>query len=706
MTRIQPGSGTFTASAEPAHDPELLRARALGALTTARERTALLTSCVADEELTAQHSPLMSPLVWDLAHIGNQEEQWLLRTVARREALRPEIDSVYDAFEHPRSERPTLPLLSPTEARGYAAKVRGRALDVLERAPLRGGPWLFSHNGSVQGWPGSVAGLVGTVEPEALLGMEARNDAAFVWALALRRLRAGTPLGQSLAETVVALDAAAPDSRLNLLLTDGAAIAATTWGDSLWYRTEPAPAGSGPASRAGARCGQTAPELGELASGGAVVVASEPYDDDPRWVEVPNRTLVTATRSGVRLTPIEHRAPLGGHPGSGGGGHPASSGAAPGPGPGAPHRSPSARPPPARPAARGAERLQPVAPGHGSAARRPAPAPVAAAQGVVTVSPFALTRTLPDDATAAALRADVSAGLTAESKWLPPKWFYDARGSELFEEITQLPEYYPTRAEREILAARAPAIAAATGARTLVELGSGSSEKTRLLLDALPDLAAYVPVDVSGSALELAGDALLAERSGLTVHALVADFQQVLALPKTPGPRLLVFLGGTIGNLLPAERTRFLAAVRALLAPGDALLLGTDLVKEEETLLAAYDDAAGVTAAFNKNVLSVLNRELGADFDPGAFTHVAHWDREREWIEMRLRATAALTVKIPAVDLAVSFAAGEELRTEVSAKFRRTGVDAELSAAGLDLRHWWTDGAERFALSLATPVAP
>lgn len=322
------------------------------------------------------------------------------------------------------------------------------------------------------------------------------------------------------------------------------------------------------------------------------------------------------------------------------------------------------------------------------------------------MSPFALTRTLPDDATAAALRADVSAGLTAESKWLPPKWFYDARGSELFEEITQLPEYYPTRAEREILAARAPAIAAATGARTLVELGSGSSEKTRLLLDALPDLAAYVPVDVSGSALELAGDALLAERSGLTVHALVADFQQVLALPKTPGPRLLVFLGGTIGNLLPAERTRFLAAVRALLAPGDALLLGTDLVKEEETLLAAYDDAAGVTAAFNKNVLSVLNRELGADFDPGAFTHVAHWDREREWIEMRLRATAALTVKIPAVDLAVSFAAGEELRTEVSAKFRRTGVDAELSAAGLDLRHWWTDGAERFALSLATPVAP
>ncbi|MER0246915.1 L-histidine N(alpha)-methyltransferase [Streptomyces sp. HSW2009] len=320
------------------------------------------------------------------------------------------------------------------------------------------------------------------------------------------------------------------------------------------------------------------------------------------------------------------------------------------------------------------------------------------------MSPFALTRTLPVDATAAALRADVAAGLGAAPKWLPPKWFYDARGSELFEEITRLPEYYPTRAEREILAARAPEIAAASGARTLVELGSGSSEKTRLLLDALPDLRAYVPVDVSSSALELAGQALLAERPGLTVHALVADFQQALALPQTPGPRLVVFLGGTIGNLLPAERAHFLAAVRTLLEPDDALLLGTDLVKEEATLLAAYDDAAGVTAAFNKNVLSVLNRELGADFQPADFDHVAHWDAEREWIEMRLRARSAVTAKIPALDLAVSFAAGEELRTEVAAKFRRAGISTELAAAGLALRQWWTDGADRFALSLATPA--
>ncbi|MET9776936.1 L-histidine N(alpha)-methyltransferase [Streptomyces sp. NPDC006367] len=317
------------------------------------------------------------------------------------------------------------------------------------------------------------------------------------------------------------------------------------------------------------------------------------------------------------------------------------------------------------------------------------------------MSPFRLTRTLPEDATDAALRADVLTGLTSTPKSLPPKWFYDARGSELFEEITALPEYYPTRAEREILAGRAGEIAAATGARTLVELGSGSSEKTRHLLDALTGLAAYVPVDVSVSALTGAGEAIAAERPDLHVHALLADFTDGLALPDTPGPRLVAFLGGTIGNLLPAERAAFLTSVRALLSSGDALLLGTDLVKDERVLVRAYDDAAGVTAAFDKNVLAVINRELGADFAPAAFDHVAVWDAEREWIEMRLRARTAQTVKIQALDLAVEFAAGEELRTEVSAKFRREGVRAELSAAGLDLTHWWTDGEGRFALSLS-----
>lgn len=320
------------------------------------------------------------------------------------------------------------------------------------------------------------------------------------------------------------------------------------------------------------------------------------------------------------------------------------------------------------------------------------------------MSPFLLTRTLPMDATDAALRADVLSGLTRHPKTLPPKWFYDARGSELFEEITRLPEYYPTRAEREILAARAEEIAAASGARTVIELGSGSSEKTRHLLDVLPELHSYVPVDVSESALTGAADSLLAEHPGLSVHALIADFTGGLALPGTPGPRLVVFLGGTIGNLLPEERATFLRSVRSLLSPGDALLLGTDLVKDEETLVAAYDDAAGVTAAFNKNVLNVVNRELGADFPLDDFDHLAVWNPRDRWIEMRLRARRALSVKIRELDLVVPFEAGEELRTEVSAKFRQEDVREELSAAGMRLTQWWTDSAGRFALSLATAV--
>ncbi|MDW4910117.1 L-histidine N(alpha)-methyltransferase [Streptomyces sp. ADMS] len=317
------------------------------------------------------------------------------------------------------------------------------------------------------------------------------------------------------------------------------------------------------------------------------------------------------------------------------------------------------------------------------------------------MSPFLVTRTLPEDATEAALRADVLHGLTRTPKTLPPKWFYDTHGSELFDKITELPEYYPTRAEREILLARAGEIAAATGARTLVELGSGSSEKTRHLLDALPELDTYVPVDVSESALRQAGEALIAERPGLGVHALIADFTGGLALPGTPGPRLVAFLGGTIGNLLPAERATFLSSVRSLLSPGDALLLGTDLVKDESVLVPAYDDTAGVTAAFNKNVLTVVNRELGADFDPDAFDHVALWDSGNEWIEMRLRSLAEQTVKIPALGLTVDFAVGEEMRTEVSAKFRKEGVGAELAGAGLEPTRWWTDRQGRFALSLS-----
>ncbi|HXT92686.1 MAG TPA: L-histidine N(alpha)-methyltransferase [Trebonia sp.] len=318
---------------------------------------------------------------------------------------------------------------------------------------------------------------------------------------------------------------------------------------------------------------------------------------------------------------------------------------------------------------------------------------------------------LPADYRAASLRADALAGLTATPKSLPPKWFYDAEGSALFEKITELPEYYPTRAERSILRAVAPEIASLTQAATLVELGAGSSEKTRLLLSALQSagtLRGYVPVDVSESALTAAGAALAAGYPGLIVHSVVADFgEKDLGIPpSTDGEvtRLVAFLGSTIGNMVPAERAVFLRRVRERLTASDTFLLGTDLVKDPGVLVPAYDDAAGVTAAFNKNVLAVLNAELGADFDLDAFEHVAVWDPEHEWIEMRLRATSAQTVQVRDLGLTVSFEAGEELRTEVSAKFREAGVRAELAAAGLEMRAWWTDESGQFGLSLASPA--
>lgn len=323
----------------------------------------------------------------------------------------------------------------------------------------------------------------------------------------------------------------------------------------------------------------------------------------------------------------------------------------------------------------------------------------------MTVPPLEIY--LDDEDQAEQLRADARTGLTASPKWLPPKWFYDARGSALFEEITRLPEYYPTRAERQILAARAAEVAALTGAGTLVELGSGSSEKTRLLLDALRSqgtLAAFVPLDVSAAALADAVGVLSDDYPDLRIQGVVGDFNRHLKLLPDSDSRLVAFLGGTIGNLLPGDRARFLSELRSTLDPGEWLLLGADLVKDASVLVPAYDDAAGVTAEFNRNVLRVLNRELGADFVVDAYQHVALWDPEQEWVEMRLRADRAMTVRLSALDLTVEFAAGEELRTEVSAKFRRDGLTGELASAGFEVRRWWTDAAGRFSLSLAEAV--
>jgi dimethylhistidine N-methyltransferase/ergothioneine biosynthesis protein EgtC len=494
----------------------------------------------------------------------------------------------------------------------------GTTQDESAAAPFKDGRWLFSHNGAVRDWRRLPTGLT---EPE-LLGMEARSDSAVLWAMLVALLRQGQPPGGALASVVRRVAAARPDARLNLLLTDGRTIAATAWGDTLWYRTGP----------------------------GAALVASEP-DDEPsgahradglgEWREVPDRSLLLATTEGVRIIPLRP--------------------------PGAADRKERHRMPESR---------------------------------------FTLDDRLPAGYFTDSLHADVRNGLSEAPRTLPPKWFYDKRGSDLFEEITRLPEYYPTRAEQEILTRRAPEIAALTRASTLIELGSGSSRKTRLLLDALTaggSLVRYAPLDVSGSALAEAGEAICRDYPGLTVTATVADFEGGLPLSDEPGPRLLAFLGSTVGNFDADQRRAFYRTLALALSSDDVLLLGADLVKDPDVLVRAYDDAQGVTADFNKNVLHVLNRELGADFDPDAFDHVAVWNPDEERIEMRLRSRRAQTVKIPDLDLSLDLAAGEDLRTELSCKFRRESLTAELHEGGFTVRQWWTDPDRRFALLLAVP---
>jgi L-histidine N-alpha-methyltransferase len=303
------------------------------------------------------------------------------------------------------------------------------------------------------------------------------------------------------------------------------------------------------------------------------------------------------------------------------------------------------------------------------------------------------------------LREDVLDGLTRPFKEIPPKHFYDARGSELFEQICELPEYYPTRTERAILERYAPAIAARAEAAELVELGAGYATKTRLLIDAM-ELERFIPVDVSETTVRECGEQLVDEYPGLSVHGLVGDFERHLVhLPDPVGTRVVAFLGGTIGNFPPGSRRRFLRTIARTLGDDGWLLLGTDLVKDPLVLEAAYDDSAGVTAEFNLNVLRVMNRELGADFDVDGFDHVAFWDADREWIEMRLRSRRRQTVRFPDLDLTVHFAPREELRTEISAKFTQQRLQGDFAAAGLELVDWFTDDDEHFALSLARPAS-
>jgi L-histidine N-alpha-methyltransferase len=309
----------------------------------------------------------------------------------------------------------------------------------------------------------------------------------------------------------------------------------------------------------------------------------------------------------------------------------------------------------------------------------------------------------------ASFAEDVRSGLGSNPKAIPPKYFYDARGSELFERITTLPEYYPTRAEQSILDAAGEEIVDLVKPAEIVELGPGSARKTDALLRPMVQGGhgtRYVPVDVSESAVADCAQRLADQYDGLEIHGIVGDFERHLdRLPTASGRRLIAFLGGTIGNLDEPERKRLLEVLEAQLGPQDRLLVGTDLVKGRDQLEAAYNDAAGVTAEFNRNLLHVINSHLGADLDPDRFEHVAFYNEPEHRIEMWLRAREEMSARIDAIELDLGFEQGDQFRTEISCKFTREMLEAEYRRAGLEPLAWYTDAGELFALSLTGPGA-
>jgi L-histidine N-alpha-methyltransferase len=317
---------------------------------------------------------------------------------------------------------------------------------------------------------------------------------------------------------------------------------------------------------------------------------------------------------------------------------------------------------------------------------------------------FELRRELDDRDHRAEMAEDVRRGLGSSPRTLPPKYFYDARGSRLFEEITELPEYYLTDAERSILDAEAESLVRDSGAEALVEYGSGSAGKTRVLLDALHAagrLRGYAPIDVSAEPVRSTAAELAGRYPGVRIVGVIADFEQPIDLPFGDRPRMVLFLGSTIGNFPHDRAVAFLRRVAGEMSAADTLLVGFDLVKDPGVLEAAYDDPRGVTAAFNLNVLRVLNRELGADFDLDAFRHDAFWNADERRIEMHLRSTRRQTVRIAALETEIELAEGESIRTELSHKYTRDSAREMLEAAGLSLDRWDTDPGGRFALGLA-----
>ena len=729
-------------------------------LAEARTRTLALVESVGDADLNRVHDPLMSPLVWDIGHIAAFEDLWLAQRTGGLPPLRAELSEVYDASETPRAQRGGLAYLRRAEALQFMAETRERSIELLERVARVGPVWEMvvqhehQHNETMlQTLQLAEAGVYAPDRAPLPAGHPATGTV---------RVDAGPfPMGEP--DTEFAYDNERPQHLVHMpafdidrapvtngayldFAEDGGYRRRELWTDAGWAwrqsngiarplywtgdghvrsfdRTEPLDPelpvmhvswyeADAYARWRGARL-PTEQEWEKAATWDEPAGAKRrfPWGDEP-----PDDSRANLDQMAFGAAPVgaypEGASPYGvlgmtgdcwewtasdfvGYPGFRawpypeysevffGGDYKVLRGG-----------SWASRPTVARGTFRNWDHPQ----------RRQ----IFAGFRCVVDVPRATSVRIQVLDVRDSLAEDVRAGLTSGLKQLPPKYFYDKRGSELFDRITALPEYYPTRAEREILNRRAPEIIRASRAAELVELGSGTASKTRALLYAMAGegtLRRYVPLDVSQVTVESCAMELAELYPGLEVHGVVGDFGRDLARVPSGEQRLFAFLGGTIGNLFPDERAEFLASLRELMLPDDRLVIGTDLVKDRSVLEAAYNDSQGVTAEFNRNVLRVVNDGLGANFAPEAFEHVAFFDEANSWIEMRLRANGAQEVRIEGADLELRFADGEEIRTEISAKFTEDAVEQELSCAGLTLDDFFTDECGLFGVALARPDA-